>query len=358
MLPFLAALVLAATPVHLPSAVNQADLSVTIPAPPPADAWQTAHFQVVVANAGPVAVQVPHLTAAVSGAHTSCSYPPPLAAGASASVDCQAVLTDHPASTSSITVHVESNVSDPDATNNDATSQIEWIVGPHFRAGVYGPDIYLLDPGSPYTFNVFYSNQNPVPATNVVARIEVPEGTTVLKVPDTCSVSPSIVTCPVTSVTNRFQSFPLTFQGPARDDGFVTTLRATMTSDERPGSTAENTGTFPVTFHRAFPVSNTNDSGSGSLRAAIDTANAACADGFPCKIAFRLGDPGTKRWHTIAPLTELPPLHALQISVDGSTHTRGSGDTNADGPEIFLDGSNVKSGSGLTFLEACRAEVA
>src|SRR5258706_5546070 len=103
MLPFLAALVLAATPVHLPSAVNQADLSVTIPAPPPADAWQTAHFQVVVANAGPVAVQVPHLTAAVSGAQTYCSYPPPLAAAETAAVACQANLTDHNLPASSIT---------------------------------------------------------------------------------------------------------------------------------------------------------------------------------------------------------------------------------------------------------------
>src|SRR5439155_21284651 len=94
MLPFLAALVLAATPVHRPAAANQADLSVRVAAPPPSDAWATASFHVTVSNAGPATVQNPHVTATVSGAQAYCPWVPPLDPGKSASVDCQALLTD------------------------------------------------------------------------------------------------------------------------------------------------------------------------------------------------------------------------------------------------------------------------
>lgn len=357
MLSLLAALLLAAVSPR-PAATNQADLSVVIPDPSPGDAWQTSHFSLIVANAGPDTVLAPQLTVTVSGAQAYCSYVPTLAPGFSATVDCQAVLTSHSATISSITAHVASDLSDPYPPNNDATSQIRWIVGPRFQVSLYGPGIELLDPGAEYAFNVFYRNENPVAATNSVVTIDVPEGSTVVKTPVTCSVSGSTVTCPVGTVTSHnYSTIPLTFRGPDRDDGVVSTVRATATSDEPPASTAERTGTVAVTFYRMFHVENTNDTGSGSLRAAIEAANASCLNQFPCKIAFGLGDPGPRGWHTITPLSELPEIHAGQISVDAASQTRSFGDTNPDGPEVFLDGANVKSGSGLSFIDPCRAEV-
>ncbi len=52
-------------------------------------------------------------------------------------------------------------------------------------------------------------------------------------------------------------------------------------------------------------VTNTNDSGPGSLRQAILDANASPDTGFPDLIFFNIPGDGI---HTITPLTELPPL--------------------------------------------------
>ena len=54
-----------------------------------------------------------------------------------------------------------------------------------------------------------------------------------------------------------------------------------------------------------FWVTNTNDSGAGSLRQAILDANAAPGNDFPDLIFFDIPGDGI---HTITPLTELPPL--------------------------------------------------
>jgi len=54
-----------------------------------------------------------------------------------------------------------------------------------------------------------------------------------------------------------------------------------------------------------FWVTNTNDSGAGSLRQAILDANAAPNSGFADMIFFDIPGDGV---HTITPLTELPPL--------------------------------------------------
>ena len=100
-------------------------------------------------------------------------------------------------------------------------------------------------------------------------------------------------------------------------------------------------------------VSNTGDSGPGSLRQAILDANAG---GVPSTIVFNIPttDPGFNgRWFTIAPLSPLPQLVADGTTIDGSTQTAFTGDTNPVGPEIFLDGrSQVGDGSGLWILSS------
>ncbi|MFH2143750.1 MAG: T9SS type A sorting domain-containing protein [Bacteroidota bacterium] len=94
-------------------------------------------------------------------------------------------------------------------------------------------------------------------------------------------------------------------------------------------------------FSATYTVTNTNDSGAGSLRQAITDANAIGPD----IIAFNIlnTDPGYNVsagvW-IISPLTELPYFTTGYTTIDGSTQTANQGNTNPYGPEIVIDGTN------------------
>ena len=101
-------------------------------------------------------------------------------------------------------------------------------------------------------------------------------------------------------------------------------------------------------FWREYAVTTSADSGPGSLRQTILDINAACQYEYPypvpCKAAFRITDPvPAAGWHTIQPLTPLPPVTAYDAAIDGSTQ----GKTNPHGPSVALDGSALFSGSGI-----------
>lgn len=99
-----------------------------------------------------------------------------------------------------------------------------------------------------------------------------------------------------------------------------------------------------VIYHDIF-VTTTEDSGPGSLRAAIEEGNLRGTYTFPCRVAFRLE--GTPPF-VIEPLTPLPAVTAVDLSIDGRTQKarvviRG-GKTVADG--FFVTG-NVITVAGL-----------
>lgn len=92
-------------------------------------------------------------------------------------------------------------------------------------------------------------------------------------------------------------------------------------------------------------VTNTADSGAGSLRQALLDAAAGGADNVVFNIPTT--DPGYAQGvFTLRPATALPGVPA-ETSVDGTTQTAFTGDTNPLGPEVFLKGDLVASGSGL-----------
>ncbi len=94
---------------------------------------------------------------------------------------------------------------------------------------------------------------------------------------------------------------------------------------------------FP--FH--FDVTNTNDSGPGSLRQAIlDSNNSPTGDNL---IDFNIGGGGVQ---TIVPLSQLPVISA-PVTIDGTTQGGFVGT-----PIIELDGENVPGGTGLVVLAA------
>lgn len=96
-----------------------------------------------------------------------------------------------------------------------------------------------------------------------------------------------------------------------------------------------------------FRVTHTNNSGAGSLRQAILNANASVAR--PHRIVFRIptSNPGFDgRVFTIKPTSALPLIRD-SITIDGTTQTAFTGDTNPLGPEVVINGGLVESGSGI-----------
>jgi len=102
----------------------------------------------------------------------------------------------------------------------------------------------------------------------------------------------------------------------------------------------DNTQQGQLVLRRTLLVTSPDDAGDGTLRDAIERANASCSPYTGCKVAFRLPAGGA----TIAPQSELPPLRAPMI-VDGNTQTR------LDGRHVALTGGSG-SGSGFT-IESC-----
>lgn len=92
-----------------------------------------------------------------------------------------------------------------------------------------------------------------------------------------------------------------------------------------------------------YTVTNTNTSGTGSLHAAITTANTA--PGAPHSIVFNIpvSDPNYNAsqgvWIiNITNSSRLPYIIGSNITIDGTTQTTNVGNNNPEGPEIVLDG--------------------
>lgn len=91
-----------------------------------------------------------------------------------------------------------------------------------------------------------------------------------------------------------------------------------------------------------YTVTNTNDSGTGSLRSAVTSANSnsgsdIVAFNIPTSDANYNATNGT--W-TITMATYLPYITNGSTTIDGTTQTTNQGDTNPYGPEIVITGSN------------------
>jgi hypothetical protein len=194
----------------------------------------------------------------------------------------------------------------------------------------------VIDPGLPFDYRVFYQHGES-PATAMT--IDLPPGFVFVGGSGCATMDPSRVVCPAPF---GFNNFTFTVLAPDVLEGgtFITTISMPRATSAPPAITK---------IARTFVVDNTNDDGAGSLRTAIENANARCTDGFPCKVAFRLGATTDSGYHTISLNSALPTITTDSLAIDGTTQTRMFGDTNPDGPDIFIDGSHVKSGDGFTF---------
>jgi hypothetical protein len=100
-------------------------------------------------------------------------------------------------------------------------------------------------------------------------------------------------------------------------------------------------------------VTNTNDSGPGSLRQALINAN----NPGPDTIAFNIpktdgGYSSSDGVWTITPNSLLPSLTGGDTIIDGATQTTNQGDTNITGPEIKIDGWNIGANGWVFSIES------
>ena len=104
-------------------------------------------------------------------------------------------------------------------------------------------------------------------------------------------------------------------------------------------------------FATNFTVTNTNDSGEGSLRAAMTSATSGYTGSHNIFFNIPTSDPNYNAQDgtfTINLLSELPfSIGMVSINVDGTTQTSFTGDTNPYGPEIVINGGNRNIQSGF-----------
>jgi len=103
-----------------------------------------------------------------------------------------------------------------------------------------------------------------------------------------------------------------------------------------------------------YTVTNTNNSGAGSLRQAILDAN---NNPGPDIIAFNIpdSDPGYVNKHNvwvIQPNSLLPSLTGGNTTIDGTTQTTNQRDTNILGPEVLIEGINLSPTAWIFSVES------
>jgi hypothetical protein len=313
-------------------------------------------IQLKIENAGPDTATNISIVQSTSygGTQPSCLSPRTLAPGASIEVSCGVFPLRTPG-VGQISVAVIADQTDPNPSDNRVTRDVTFYAAPRLNLTPQFSSFYL-DAGAPFTLTVFYLNvAQTIAATGVTVDIEMPAGVRYLSGPAFCSSSGSHITCSLgTLEKNTTDSMKFQLMTPDDLRGVDLAFRASIFSNETGTGEFKSLGT--ARMYRTFVVENANDRGAGSLREAMLTANATCTDFFPCKIDFRIAETPASGFNTIAPITPLPAITAFNVSIDGATQTRRAGETNPDGPEIFIDGAQTSEGFGF-HMDGCAGEI-
>ncbi|HEU4888542.1 MAG TPA: right-handed parallel beta-helix repeat-containing protein, partial [Thermoanaerobaculia bacterium] len=217
------------------------------------------------------------------------------------------------------------------------------------------PRVAVVDPGASATFQASVANPGEFRATDLRVRFELAGDAAIERIDSpngwTCTMSGKSAECATPIVVIVARRFDVTVRAGSTNGG-ATTLTMTASSAE-PVAGQQYIARATLQAYQTLAVETTADAGPGSLRAAIETANAL---GHVSKIEFRLPAPvPAEGWFTIIPATPLPPITARRVYVDGKSQTRFTGDTNTRGPEIAIDGRLAHRG--LEIHSPCLARV-
>ncbi|MEA2462851.1 MAG: hypothetical protein QOJ98_598 [Acidobacteriota bacterium] len=184
------------------------------------------------------------------------------------------------------------------------------------------------------------------PARDVVVTIDLPPGSLfsgqTVPADWACIADRSTMTCRIASVAPPDFISAIEFRAIVGGEILgETSISLTVTAANAPRVAVVER----FFIWRLLTVTNTNDSGPGSLRDVLERANQLCAPPERCKIAFDVPTPAT-----FEPLTPLPPVTACgQLWIDaGATSTEAPG-------QYELSGAKVSSGSGLEVRADCDA---
>ncbi len=244
---------------------------------------------------------------------------------------------------------VSSPVHDPAPRNNHIFTKITTVRAPSLRFWISGE--VPAAPGETVRFEASLFNDSSFDARDVRFSFHLPEGWSFSR-----SLSPSLhcttdgreVACSMGDLEGKAaERVEFDLEAPEETDGSLHQERVTLTT--RDGVFGNNDHSIlPLSMFRELAVKNKHDDGEGSLRKAIETANTECGTGPPCRIVFEIPYDG-RPVQTIQPLTPLPAIVIGGITIEGATQTERIGDTNADGPEIEINGSLLHEGNGFEF---------
>jgi len=239
-------------------------------------------------------------------------------------------------------VSVSSATRDSNYENNGDERPIRLITPPDLF--IFTNHQGVIPPALPFTMTLRYGNRAAVAATGGVITITSP--TPITKAPDYCTITGTRAVCAVGNVTS-YVDFDVEIVAPDTSNVPVPVVFEIAANEAENAPEDNRFTTTSLTTFTTFFVTTANDSGSGSLRAAIEEANATCTDQQrPCLIAFRIPAAGEAP-HTIAPQSPLPVITAANIQVDGGTQRRFFGNT------VELRGNALAAGDGLEAASSC-----
>ncbi len=204
--------------------------------------------------------------------------------------------------------------------------------------------------GSPITYSATIDNISTGNATGVRVTVSADAGLVPLTfsaVDPACVVDGNGLLCnvgPVPAGTDRTLEFNITAAA-----GATVTVRASVTSEQADTNAADNSDvetTTVSTTGRDIVVTNTNDSGPGSLRQAIQASNSDVGD--PDRIVFDIGGGGPQ---TIALTSPLPTI-TQPVIIDGTTQQGFAG-----APIVEINGAGVGGGSAGFLVNAAGSQI-
>lgn len=233
---------------------------------------------------------------------------------------------------------------------------------------VLAPDVAMTFDGSWSALRggrVFYSAgfewyEPVVPSPPAVLTVRLDPRLTLVKVPSPCThdAAANVLVCAIAGSGAPDRTyFGIEAVAPSEGTGEPLITYAEVTTDDPLEVTENLNSAVAVTAtYKTFTVTTPADSGEGSLRAAIENANAECDRAPLCEIAFAIDAPQA-RWHTIRLQSPLPRLVATGLLLDGSSQAAVHGDTNSEGPEIEISGIRLGEGDGIVVDAACGSTV-
>ncbi len=235
-------------------------------------------------------------------------------------------------------------VTTPEETDvNDNATDINTPVGGGvdlaFSLLQHGPNP-ALNAGTTLIYIARAINKGPTDATNVVHTFNLPpELSFLFAVPGTgtSAHNAGVVTCNLGNLAAGAEVETILFLNPTATTGnFITTTN--LTADQTDLNPLDNDGQFETQVQApTLTVTNTNDSGAGSLRQAILDANANPDADI---IGFNLPDFTVQ---TITPLTELPAI-TEPVMIDGFSAAAGL---------VEINGTNVLNGCTINADDTC-----